>query len=293
MENSSSGTTLIIDLNAKPMHNPSETPPHDLIQELNRMKWENKKLNNMLTTVCKNYNDLMQKQSGDGLLNSMKRKSDEIENFGNFMGNNLSIHSCCGEWSPGRPKEFKSNVSRVHVRIDPSDVSLVVKDGYQWRKYGQKVTRDNPSPRAYYKCSLAPTCPVKKKVQRSANDPSLLVATYEGQHNHLPSRPEISVALSPGPGGANSSPGSTPIECSGSAASLDLTDPMIYSKIQSAIATTENTAIQQFFVEQMASSLTRNHSFTAALAAAITGRILDDVSEDNDDSLSNSKVFSV
>ncbi|KAL9167887.1 hypothetical protein ABFS82_05G126800 [Erythranthe guttata] len=282
MDETLSSSTFTIDLNTNPMQNPSENrPPHDhLIQELNRMKSENKKLTEMLTIVSINYNNLKKNQSDEELPETRKRKADEIENFGDFNNRNNTFFN---------PKVIKSNVSRIHVRIDPSDTSLVVKDGYQWRKYGQKVTRDNPSPRAYFKCSFSPNCPVKKKVQRSCDDPSLLVATYEGQHHHH----HANVSAEPPQGVAGASEWGPH---SGSKQSIDDVANAFTcsSKIKEAIAKNESSdQIQhQLLVEQMASSLSRNRDFTTALAAAITGRIFEEViSENNDEIVSRSRVF--
>ncbi|XWS31847.1 hypothetical protein CRYUN_Cryun23aG0111200 [Craigia yunnanensis] len=58
-----------------------------------------------------------------------------------------------------------------------------LEDGYRWRKYGQKAVKNSPFPRSYYRCTST-SCNVKKRVERSFSDPSIVVTTYEGQHTH-------------------------------------------------------------------------------------------------------------
>nr|URH10331.1 WRKY15 [Phoebe bournei] len=59
-----------------------------------------------------------------------------------------------------------------------------LEDGYRWRKYGQKAVKNSPYPRSYYRCTSA-MCNVKKRVERSSDDPAIVVTTYEGKHTHL------------------------------------------------------------------------------------------------------------
>ncbi|XP_008452856.2 probable WRKY transcription factor 40 isoform X1 [Cucumis melo] len=259
-----------------------------LEQELDRKIQENGKLSQMLRIMYEKYINLQkqvmyllsnQKQNTEmeGVCSRKRKAEGDQEDYENLEGICSTRDEDFNRWLKRPRLNGNSKVSKVFVQKDASDPSLVVKDGYQWRKYGQKVTRDNPSPRAYFKCSSAPNCPVKKKVQRSLEDPTILVATYEGEHSHA-SHFQTELSLRSINGGKGSAvPVLATIKPSCATVTLDLIhedglfkSPKDYASSESA----EAAVWQEFLVQQMASSLKKDPEFAGIVAGAISGKVL-------------------
>ncbi|KAK6133640.1 hypothetical protein DH2020_032550 [Rehmannia glutinosa] len=86
-----------------------------------------------------------------------------------------------------RSKAKKKGPKRIrqprYAFVTKSEIDHL-EDGYRWRKYGQKAVKNSPfQGMSYYRCTNS-KCMVKKRVERSSEDPSVVITTYEGQHSH-------------------------------------------------------------------------------------------------------------
>ncbi|CAN4103947.1 unnamed protein product [Withania somnifera] len=93
----------------------------------------------------------------------------------------------------------QSNANMQDSHPDPKDVLSASSerssdDGYNWRKYGQKLVKGSEFPRSYYKCTY-PNCDVKKIFERSPEG-QITEIVYKGSHDHP--KPQSSRRFSPG-----------------------------------------------------------------------------------------------
>ncbi|KAL7259277.1 hypothetical protein ACSBR1_005210 [Camellia fascicularis] len=100
-------------------------------------------------------------------------------------GEDGTVTKCVSSGKCHCSKRRKLRVKRsIKVPAISNKVADIPPDEYSWRKYGQKPIKGSPHPRGYYKCSSVRGCPARKHVERCLDDPSMLVVTYEGEHNH-------------------------------------------------------------------------------------------------------------
>ncbi|GMJ09086.1 WRKY DNA-binding protein 21 [Hibiscus trionum] len=94
----------------------------------------------------------------------------------------FSFQFVLNSWSSA---DKKPRVKRsIKVPAISNKLADIPPDDYSWRKYGQKPIKGSPHP------STMRGCPARKHVERCLEEPSMLVVTYEGEHNHprLPSQ---------------------------------------------------------------------------------------------------------
>lgn len=116
-------------------------------------------------------------QSESGINVELSHNGNRINAMGKRVGRVDSPES--ESWNPNKAPKMvaasnsnskaieqatEATMRKARVSVRARSEAPMITDGCQWRKYGQKMAKGNPCPRAYYRCTMAVGCPVRKQV---------------------------------------------------------------------------------------------------------------------------------